>query len=122
MYSIHCTYHNIIKIPPPHPRLGDQRRHQKRTQYRSHSIQSVQQSQHLIGIRHVPDPSVPRGIRQSVAESREDKGHHQHRVRGMQAVGDIRDEMASGSDDSDTALAEGQVDFVVEDGGEGVPG
>lgn len=73
----------------------------------------MQQAQHLVRIRHVADPGIPPRIRKPVAEPGEDETHHENGVRRVEAVDDVRDDVARWGDDGHAAPAEAQVDVVV---------
>lgn len=114
------THHNIIKTPPPQTPLRNHRRSNQRRQHGSKSIKRMQKPQHLIWIRHIANPRIPRRVREAIAEAREHEDDDEHGVRRVHGDDDVGDEVAGGRDDGDAALAEAQVDGVVEEGGGGV--
>lgn len=73
----------------------------------------MQQAQHLVRVRHVADPGIPPRVGEPGAEPREDEAHHEEWVRRVQAVDDVREDVARGGDDGHAAPAEAQVDVVV---------
>lgn len=74
----------------------------------------MEEAQDLIGIGHVANPCVPGRVGQSIAEPREDEGHHQDRIGGMEAIDHICDEMASRGQYGDSSLTKGAVDAMVQ--------
>lgn len=55
----------------------------------------MEQTQHLVRIGHTTDPSIPRRIFKAISKACEDKRDYKHRVRRVQAVHHVRNEMAS---------------------------
>lgn len=80
----------------------------------------MQEAEDLIGPRHVANVRVPPGVAQAVTEAGDDEGGHQRRVGRVLGDDDVGDDVARGGDDGDAALAELQVDVVVEGGREDV--
>lgn len=107
-------YHDIIKIIPWMVSTGDQRRGRQRTQYSAYAIEPMQKPQNLIRPGHVANPRIPGRISQPVAEPCEDERDNQHRIRRMDTVDDIRNQMASWRQQSHTSLAKGIVHAVVQ--------
>lgn len=107
------TNHDIIEIPPSHPRLRNQRRSNQRRKYRPGTVEPMQQAQHLVCVCHITDPGIPPRVGEPIAEPGEDEAHHENGVRRVQAVDDVGEDMARGGDDGHAAPAEAQVDVVV---------
>ena len=100
--------------------LGDDRRRSQRTQHGSDTVETMQETEQFIRIGHIANPGIPGRVFKAIAEPGEDKRDDQHRIRRMDRVDDVGDEMAARGEDSDTALAEVVVDVVVEQGSEDV--
>lgn len=80
----------------------------------------MQEAEDLVGAVHVADVGVPGSVGYAVAEAREDVDDDEGRVGRVLGDDDVGGDVAGGGDDGDAALADFQVDPVVEQGGEDV--
>lgn len=80
----------------------------------------MQKPQQLISISHIANPRIPGRVSKPITESCEDERHDQNRIRRMETVDYIGDQMAPRSHQCDSSLAEGVVDAMVQQGSEDV--
>lgn len=77
----------------------------------------MNQPQQLARVRQASHPRIERGIRKPIPETSQDEGKHQGHVRRVRADHAVGGEVAAGADDRDAALAEPEVEVVVEERG-----
>lgn len=75
----------------------------------------MQKPKDFVRIRHVADPGIPGGISEAVPEAGDHEDDDEDGIRGVHGDYNVGDEMASWSYDGDAALAEFEVDRVVEE-------
>jgi hypothetical protein len=59
----------------------------------------MQETQQLIGILHVPNPSIPSSVFQSISKASQHEDDGEDRIWRMNASNDICNDLARGSDD-----------------------
>lgn len=114
------TYHDIVEIIPRAIGFCDERCSSQRTQHGTDAIESVQKTQYLIRPGHIANPCIPSRVRESISESCKNERDYQNRIGWMERVDDIRDQVASRSQQRDSPLAKGIVDAMVKQSGEHV--
>jgi len=108
------THHDVIKLVPRPATLGHQRCRRERTQHRAKSVETMKKAKNLIRVGHVASPGVPSCVFNAITKTCNDEDDHQNRVGRMQRNSNIRCKMAKGSQKRDSALAESNVNPVVE--------
>jgi hypothetical protein len=73
----------------------------------------LQKARDFIRVGHIPDPSAPCSIQESISEAYEHEDDDEDRIGRVRGHDNIGDEVASGTDDCDSALAELDVHEVI---------
>lgn len=80
----------------------------------------MKKSQQLVRVLHIPNPSIPSTIFESVSEASQHKDDWENWVRRMNARDDIRDNFAKRGDDGYSKLPEAIVNSVIQKGSKSV--
>jgi hypothetical protein len=77
----------------------------------------MQETQALVSVLHISNPSIPCSILQSIAQSGQYENDGKDWVRRMGADNDICDDLACWSDNCDPQLSESHMDLLIQQGG-----
>lgn len=116
----HGAYHNVVKVKPWQIPFHHHGCSYQRTYGSAQPITSMQKTQHFIRVRHVSNPGIPSSVLKPVSKPRKYEYNRNDRIRGMITCDNISYCLACRSNDSDAHLAKAHVDFVVEEGCQGV--
>ena len=86
--------HNVVERVPREVALGDHGGSNEGRQHSAEAVEGMQEAQNLIGVRHVANPGVPGGVRETVAEACDGEDDDEHRVGRVHRNHDIWDQVA----------------------------
>ena len=83
--------HNVVERVPRQMALGDHGCSNEGRQHGAEAVESMQEAQNLVGVRHVANPGIPGGVRETVAKACDGEDDDQHGIRRMHRDYDVRD-------------------------------
>lgn len=86
----------------------------QRAQDSTHSVETMEESQHLVRMCQIADMCIPACIQQAIAKSSQNDDEDKHRVGRVKSDDDVGDEVTSWSDQRYSSLSEVDMDEIVQ--------
>lgn len=115
------TDHDIVVSVPLQAELGDHGGGEERRNDATDTVGPVDEAEEFVGVAQIPDPGVPGAVVDSVAEACAGHGNGEDpEGRRVQCHGNIAKEAEERAEKGDAALANSEMNTVVEEGGDKV--